>query len=394
MLFFWTIFDGIVSYIAPLLISQNGFTNSQMGLIIGFSSVAGALFDLGLTKFVKRPNYRKLYLVVFLISVIQFATLWQAHGLGLFLVAMALWGFYYDILNFANFDFVGRRVEKEAHVSSFGVIDVFVSLGYFVAPLILGVAIDKLVTGNEFLLGGVFLVAACGVLVTLLAQVKKSGDLVDQKDFPTRTTSAEARIWLKIARSVLPALVIIFFMNVYYAFFWTIGPLYSEAFVAFHPLNGAFLAVFGFPPLLVGWVVGPVSKRIKDKRFPVFLFLSAFFLLTLLVFNVSPFVVLLLIFLSSFMVSFMWSNIAAFFSRLIEKSPQYEKEIETVQDFSTNLGFIFGPAVAGILSDVFGYSASFAFLGILGSLVAFVLLLGSYTRMLNDSTGPVVPGRV
>lgn len=385
MLFFWTVFDGIVSYIAPLLISEHGFSNSQMGMIIGFSSVAGALLDIGLTKFVRKPNYRKVYLAVFLLSSLQFFTLWKASSLGLFLLAMALWGFYYDLLSFANFDFIGRRIEEDAHVSSFGVIDVFISLGYFVAPVILGASITGSVTAHEFLLGLVFLLCAFGVFGGVLTSLKKTPDLVTQKSFAERSTKEELGIWFTLMRHILPALIVIFFMNIYYAFFWTIGPLYSEGFTAFHPLNGSFLAVFGFPPLLVGWVVGPMSKKIKDKRFPIFLFLSAFFLLTFFVFNPSPYLVLVIIFLSSFMVSFMWSNIAAFFSRMIEHHPRYEKEIETIEDFFTNLGFIIGPAFAGILSDKIGFTSTFAFLGIVGSVIAFILLSGPYEKMLRGS---------
>ncbi len=50
MLFFFTLFDGTVSYTAPLAMSQIGLSKTMLGMIIGTSSIFGAIFDFVLSK--------------------------------------------------------------------------------------------------------------------------------------------------------------------------------------------------------------------------------------------------------------------------------------------------------------------------------------------------------
>ncbi|HEX8923444.1 MAG TPA: hypothetical protein VF828_01780, partial [Patescibacteria group bacterium] len=39
LVFFWAFFDGMLSYLVPVLITQRGYSNTQMGFIFAFSSV-------------------------------------------------------------------------------------------------------------------------------------------------------------------------------------------------------------------------------------------------------------------------------------------------------------------------------------------------------------------
>ena len=65
MIFFWALFDGIVSYISPLLITHGGYSKTALGFLLGSSSVAGALFDYLLSRYLKNPHYRGVYLMMF-----------------------------------------------------------------------------------------------------------------------------------------------------------------------------------------------------------------------------------------------------------------------------------------------------------------------------------------
>ena len=99
MIFFWSIFDGILSYILPLLISEHGFSKAQMGIVLGSSSFAGAVFDILVSKYLKTPHYRTLYASVFLLSASLLGILYFGSTLWIFFLAMALWGIYWDIFH-------------------------------------------------------------------------------------------------------------------------------------------------------------------------------------------------------------------------------------------------------------------------------------------------------
>ena len=70
MVLFSTLFDGISSYLIPVLIVEQGFTNTFMGFILGSSSLFGATFDFFLSRYLKNPHYRRIYLLMFGISFI------------------------------------------------------------------------------------------------------------------------------------------------------------------------------------------------------------------------------------------------------------------------------------------------------------------------------------
>src|SRR5260221_13134119 len=76
MLFFWTLFDGTVSYVTPLKISQAGFSDTTLGLIIGFSSVAGGVFDFLISKFLTNTHFRRLDLLMFALCFAYPLILW------------------------------------------------------------------------------------------------------------------------------------------------------------------------------------------------------------------------------------------------------------------------------------------------------------------------------
>ena len=111
MILFWSIFDGMTTYVTPLVMTQAGMSKTMMGFIIGTSSVFGAGFDFLMCKIFKHGHFRQIFILMFGLCFGYIGVLYLAKGVGLFLLAMALWGVYYDLKNFGSFDFVSRFVK-------------------------------------------------------------------------------------------------------------------------------------------------------------------------------------------------------------------------------------------------------------------------------------------
>src|SRR3989344_8848554 len=62
MLFFIALFDGLLGYAVPFLVTGSGISKTMLGLIIGSSSVAGGVFDFVLSHYIRETRYRRLYL--------------------------------------------------------------------------------------------------------------------------------------------------------------------------------------------------------------------------------------------------------------------------------------------------------------------------------------------
>jgi MFS family permease len=375
MLFFFTIYDGIISFVTPLVITETKISETLMGIIIGFSSLAGAFFDFLLCRFLKNTHYRRLFFLMFAITLVYPLILWQSKSIFLFLIAMALWGLYYDFYHLGCFDFVGRKTNENEHVSSFGVIQVFASLGYLIAPLIAGLLIGELVNFKPFLMAWIFLVIAVLFYLVLLVKSKKDMSQSTKKCLiKPLGFIKEFRLWLKIGRLILPVLFLVLILNIIDAAFWTIGPLIAESLPGLEKFGGLFLLTYQLPSLLVGWFVGRITAK-KGKKKTAFISLLIGSLFFCSFFMIQGTLILLIInFLASFFIAMAWPAINGAFADYIGETSKVKKEIETLQDYFTNLGYVIGPILAGFLGEHVGHAKTFTILGILGVCLALILL--------------------
>jgi len=377
MSLFWAMFDGILMFVLPILITTMGFSETMMGIIIGTSSVTGIFFDMLLCKFLKNTNFRRMYLFMFVLCAFYPLILWQAKAVWLFLIAMAVWGMYYDFFNIGNFDFVGRHTKKEEHTSSFGVMRVFISLGYMLAPLLGGLLISDIVDHKPFLLSWVFLAIAFlfYILLTVLQRKKKTIAVVQEIEPQPLRALNELHLWKKIGGVIFPILLLTFTLNIIDAFFWTIGPLVSENLKAAHGFGGLFMVAYTLPPLLVGWTAGIFVRKVGKKRTSFYSLAVGSLLLSLFYFLKEHSVILIFTnFIASFCIAIAWPAINGVYADYISEAPHVEKEIETLEDSSTNLGYIIGPMVAGFASEHLGHVETFSILGVFGFIVAIVLM--------------------
>src|SRR4030042_5053659 len=82
VILFWAVFDGITTYVTPLVLTENGMSKTVMGLIIGSSSVFGAGFDFLMCKLFKNSYYRRVFLAMFAGSALYLLVLATAKTLG------------------------------------------------------------------------------------------------------------------------------------------------------------------------------------------------------------------------------------------------------------------------------------------------------------------------
>jgi MFS family permease len=375
IVFFFTIFDSIVQYVTPLILTERGFSNTEMGLIIGSSSVFGAIFDFIFCRFVKNVTFRRIFLFMLLICFVYPIILWGAKTVWIFLVAMALWGVYYDLYNYGVFDFVGRYTKKEEHSSSFGVTQVFRSMAQVVAPIIAGLTIVGLVTFQSISFGWIFLAIAALSFSMLLYDTKNKKPLfIAKKRAKIIDSSKKIALLGKIIKIIFPALVMTMALTVFEAFYWTLGPLYAEQ-LNLGQLSGFFVTAYSVPAVLLGWYVGAITNKLGKKRAAYITFLIGSVIMTGFIFvQNDAFLAIAITFIAACFLGLSLPAINGAYADYISETPELESEIEAAQDFFINAGYIVGPMIAGIMADTFDYHNSFAFLGMVGVIVALLLL--------------------
>lgn len=373
MLFFWSLFDGLVSYVTPVLFVQNGFSKSSMGFIIGSSSIAGAAFDFFLSKFLLNTHYRRMYLLMLTFSFLMPLLLWKSTTILIYLLAMTIWGLYYDLLAFGNFDFISRTAPSDKHSDEFGIIFIFKSLGYLVAPLLAGYVIVTTVDEVPFVLMVGSLVIA-SLFYYLL--IKHAGNIRGHT-FPQEHKKLhilrEMWIWRQIGKKLLPVLGLTLFLNVIDAYFWTIGPLIVEQTENISAAGGLLLTAYTLPSLFVGFFVGPIVRTFRKKHTAFLSLLIGSLILATFFVSHTMWISILIVFLSSMFTSLAWPAINGAYADYISESPTYQREIQALEDFATNVGYIIGPVTGGILAEILGNTFAMSLLGALGIFVAFLL---------------------
>lgn len=372
MIFFWALFDGLLTYIIPLLIVEKGFSRSEMGLIIGSSSAVGAVFDLVLSRYLKVPNYQRIYFSMLILSLAFVGFLWQAETLFLFFAAMGVWGLYCNLYTFGNTTFVSQTLKPSEYASSFGVIDVFKSMGVLLAPVLAAVLIGDRVGDRPFVFATLMLVIS-GFFFFLIIKNRGKNNMPAVKVKPV-TWAIEIRLWSKIGRQILPVLVLFFLYYLTHAFFWTLGPLIADELQDLGILKSLFLVAFLLPNLFSGWFVGNVTNRFGKKRTAFFGMLSAAICISGIALVQSSILLIILVFVAATFISFVLPAISGACADYVHETEAYAKEIEGLSDFFYNFAWIIGPISSGFLADWIGNRQSFSLIGIFTVLMTVVLI--------------------
>lgn len=369
-IFFWTLFDGTISFLTPRLITAIQGNEAKMGLILATSSVWGAIFDFLIARNRRRLSYRRLLFYLLAICAGYPLLLHYATKTWLMLIAMAVWGLYSDIFRFSIFNFISHETPKEKFAFSFGLIDIFKTGGYLLAPLIIGIVLTTSNSRPLIYLGWFFLGIA--LIALLLLTKKRPGDprTTSSETHQPITLRIELALWRKIGRNLLPVLMLTFFLNIWDAFFWTLGPLLSHS-----PTQASFfVTAYMLPALFVTGYIRPLTHRWGKKRTAIGALLAGSATLSLIFICPQNGLEIGLVFLTSCLISVAWPATNGAYADYIKETASVEKEIAGLQDFFANSGYILGPILAGWLGQRWGELPAFSILGGIGLVTALTLI--------------------
>jgi len=390
MMLFWTLSEGIVSFVVPLKIEESGVSDTMLGIILGSSSVAGALFDLIAVRLFKDTYYKRIFGAMFALCLLFPLIMIQATTPILFVLAMIVWGVYYDLRNIGNFDYIARTTDKRDSTKNFGMLQVFQSVGWILGPIIVGFLVGEKVGWEPFAAIYIFLGIALACFVILSIMTGKQDSRAHDKEKTRecrRGTWSEIRMMGQVGVALFPALAVIFMLNFTDAFFWSIGPLFAEH-LGLGPWAGLFMTAWSLPGLLLGWHAGRIAAKYgKERTAFIAQFFGALFLLPLSYVD-HGLAVIPLVFIAAMFTSVAWPAIQGAFADYIREREELEKEIEGLEDLYTNLGYVFGPVLAGFLADQLGYGSTFTVLAI-AIMLSSLFLVSKYRKRISlTKNGP------
>jgi len=255
-------------------------------------------------------------------------------------------------------------------------MQVFKSTGNIIAPLIVSLFVVNMVDWRPFAFGSFSILLAFLAFLILIFVISR-GNIIENKpseQIKQRNVLIEFHLWEKLGKLLRPILIIAFYYNMIDAFFWTLIPIYAES-SNFQQFGGLFLAAYSLPALITGWFIGSITEKFgKKKTAYASLFTGPLILLSFF-FIKNPVVLVISVFLASCFIKMTHPVINSSIADYVSDAPLMEMEIESLEDFALNIGYIFGPISAGVLADLFGIQNAFGILGLIGAVLAALLLI-------------------
>ncbi len=378
ILFFVLLADAILSDWVPVYMQNVLGGPLLMGLVMAFSSLIGLGADFLFPQLLSGTMVKKLVVMAILAGlafclILYWSTFFGGEAgwvlLVMLLVAMAVWGVYYEFLGFASQQFVAETAPPHQRASVWAVMGVFKNLAYFLGPIMGGVLASG---GDRTVLLTAGLISLAAYILLLFFKVKSRQVAIEVNQVNLKS---EASHWGVLMRRVWPMLLISLMLGLVDATFWTTGTVFTENLAQQGWWGGLFLPMYTLPSLFVGVFVMRWGIYQKKKKWAeIFMLLGGVFLM-LLYRGGSIYYILLMVFLSSAMLSVSYPLIDAVYSDIVFRMGRERKHMVGLSSSMISLAYIIGPILAGGVASAVGERMTFVVMGAAMTLIAVFLLL-------------------
>lgn len=372
--------DAILSDWVPGFMQEMLGGSLLMGLAMSFSSVVGLGADLLFPQLMKNVLVNQLMKWALAASLLFSASLYFVSikpVLPALLLAMGVWGVYYEFLSFANQQFVADVAGTKDRSKVWSIVGVVRNFSYFLGPIIGGYILTK--SGNS----GVIIVSAVITLVALLTMSLVGMRNNEKVVLETKSINlfAEFSHWWVLLEHVWPVVMISLVLGLIDATFWTTGTVLSDTLAQEHQWGGMFLPLYMLPSMFVGFVVAKWGIYKGKKRMSeVFLMLGGLFFAGI-GFSNGVYWQLLMVFLGSCMLSVSYPLTDAVYSDIVSRMGRERKHMVGLSSSTVSLAYIVGPILAGLIASRVGERMTFSSMGVGVAVVAWLLLIVTPKKM-------------
>lgn len=210
LIFFYALGDSIMSFMAPNLIEDIVKNPLLMGIIFSFSSFVGLIMDYLLSNYFKEKSaFTYLILGISIAIIFPLIFLLKTNVITA-LIAMGIWGLYYELILFAKSNYVHHCLNHDQHDLGWAFFNAFSSLAYLIGPTF---ALSIMAFGNRIPLLIVLVMqglALFGVIIyklSFLREVKNP----NRENNHTPVFLKGLRLWRTLNSKLYPVLIYFIF---------------------------------------------------------------------------------------------------------------------------------------------------------------------------------------
>ncbi|MFH1295121.1 MAG: MFS transporter [bacterium] len=362
--------DSILSYAVPVYAQKLFVSDFLAGTVISVASLASLSFDYASHKLLGNRSFAYFIKITFILSVI-FSLLLGLSFVNryVFILAMVIWGFYYETLAFSSFKFI-KKLERTEYTNAWAVITILRACLYTLGPLLATYLLAYYETSPIYICGIFALIA-----YLIYQQFAKNRCPESPSQITALNRPKEFKIWWVLLKRVYPIWLLYFVLSIIDAGFWTVGIFMAQNFASESPLAKLIIPVYMLPAIIFSPLSQTVSARLGKKCTAIICSgLGSFFLL--LIGNGAGLAYILPgIFLYSVLTSISFPAIAATFEDYISRLHDFDSDLIGLGQASPSLAYIIGPIICGYLAVQLSEQRVFAVLGALLAAVSITAFL-------------------
>lgn len=371
----YSIGSGAFEFFLPLLLNDLVENVMVVGFLLSLPSLFSLFFDVPLGDLSDKLGItRVLLFCLFFMAVI--GALFQYASVLSLLFLLVFWGILNQLWDISSTAHVVDLSPKKEAAEYFGFYTASKFFGFAVGPIIGGLFLSNQILSVPYLYSLICLVSFTIVALMFKKRLTRSGSLATsvreliQKD---KVFIKEIADFKKLRSRGLLSLYLAFVVNFCGMLVLVFEPIYLQS-ISTNPLLGglvlsSFLMSFAVSNIPAGILADKYGKYLSTL---IGLTIAGIFLI-LFGFSVSPYVLMLFAFVSSFGLALVFSAAGGL---LVEVCPSYEEgEVSGIWNLAEDLGYFFGPLLGGLVAQVFGLGSSFLFAGAVLIISIFPLFL-------------------
>lgn len=369
--------DAILSYLFPVVVEDTVNSFTLVGIIMAMSSIAGLISDLLFPVLFPKLSWKNANLIGVILGLCFPVLLFLGHDLGqplLFVAASMIWGIYYEFLGFARQECVLDVDKKKEFTKTWGIIYTFLTFCAFIGPIVASVtlAADQIVARVV-----VFVLYAIALMFSLVLATSKNETVFKKESKIVHTISfiKEVKYWVILESKTYPMIIVLIFLTMINAFFWTFGGLYGESLFGHNGLGWILLVAFTLPELILSFIFSKIVIRHRKKFLSYILLVISGMAIIPMLFIHDTLMLLVAVSLFSSFSSISFILMRAVFSDIESRAEEFKVHVEAIFQSTHSLGYIAGPLLSGVLVQLFGFKESFIIWGLVAIVIGVVLIL-------------------
>lgn len=371
----WAIGSGAFEFVLPIFIEDLTKNIGLVGIFLAIPSIVAIATDIPIGGLTDKFGRKKLIVLsLFSLAIMGLiATQILPSSLVIFLI---IWGLFYTIFEVPIIAYIMDISRKRTSSENFGIYFTFISIGFAIGPIIGGFLLIK-GFNSIFYFYSIFCILAFLVASFFLKEIIR---MPKPLGLSLRDLIQKDRLFIKEIidfQRLKETGVFILYLSFLFAFWdgliWMMTPLYTIKLLITPVMAGLILSSFVIPFILFQIIAGKIADKYGKKKILVLGLLTASVFLIGFGMTHNPILLILFAFLSATGFAFAGPPMDGI---LTDISTHYRKGgIVGVWGVAEDLGYIFGPLVAGLIASLFTMQTTFLFIGsVLLVSVPFALL--------------------